>query len=34
VLDAVGIPGDHLDGSRLFTQLDAALDRARAIVAA
>lgn len=34
VLEAVGIPGEHLDESRLFTHLDAALEQARSIVAA
>jgi SulP family sulfate permease len=34
VLEAVGIPGDRLAGDHVFTRLDAALDRARSIVAA
>ncbi len=33
VLEAVGIPGEHLDETRLFTHLDAALEQARSIVA-
>ena len=33
VLEAVGIPGEHLAHDRLFTHLDAALERARSIVA-
>ncbi len=34
VLEAVGIPGEHLEESHLFTNLDAALEQARSIVAA